>query len=638
MEHVEGRRLLQALVRAPGKASIEARAKAEWALAWLCWGYGHNKMTEHARASQALYRDIGDARGEGMAAGVEGIALFYGGDLPRVAPLIERMLSVVDGEETWAFLVKMWIALAAEDLQGAWRQAEALLAPARAKGERMTLASVLTGLGDIARAVGKPEKAVELHEESLSICRQITGAWGFACRALQNLGWALLQTGTSRSARTAFADGLTLARQSGEVSMMGAVFMLGLAACAAHEGNLEHAACVLGTIRAWLDRHGTEIPPFEAQDLERTQADVRARLGEEVYAAAFARGQALDRRGHGSRARLSSVIVQLMLAGTFPMEPVSLRPRFLQPRRVVPQNPVHHGITVADRTGHSSVMLHILVLFTSTLVSSLKSRRDLAIDNLVMRQQLAIYKHQLRRPRITKADRAFWIAMAQWWPRWREALIVVKPETVIAWHRKGFWLFWAYKSRNRGGRPKVDAEVRALVRQMSESNQDWGAPRIHGELLKLGFSVSQATVSRYIPKGHKQPPSQGWRTFLDNHLGSLASIDFFVVPTATFRVLFGFVVLLHERRHVVHFNVTAHPSAQWTAQQIVEAFPEDTAPRYMIRDRDSIYGAEFVTRVKGMGIEEVVTAPRSPWQNPYVERMIGSIRRDCLDHVIVLGE
>jgi putative transposase len=236
------------------------------------------------------------------------------------------------------------------------------------------------------------------------------------------------------------------------------------------------------------------------------------------------------------------------------------------------------------------------------------------------------------------------MALMRWWPKWREALIIVKPETVITWHRKGFRLFWAWKSRRRGGRPKTDGEVRALVRQMAEQNH-WVAPCIHGELLKLGYDVSQATVSRYMPKWRK-PPSLTWRTFLDNHVTSLASIDFFVVPTATFRILFGFVVLLHDRRKVVHFNVTANPTAKWTAQQIIEAFPHDTAPRYMIRDRDSIYGAEFVVRVKGMGIEEVLTAPKSPWreavslamQNPYVERLIGSIRRECLDYVIVLNE
>jgi len=172
---------------------------------------------------------------------------------------------------------------------------------------------------------------------------------------------------------------------------------------------------------------------------------------------------------------------------------------------------------------------------------------------------------------------------------------------------------------------------------MTQANPLWGAPRIHGELLKLGIDISERTVSRLMPKNRK-PPSQTWRTFLDNHFRELVSIDFLTVPTATFRVLYLLVVLAHDRRRVVHFNVTEHPTAAWTAQQMIEAFPEETAPRFLLRDRDRIYGEEFFRRVAGMRIEEVMTAPHSPWQSPYVERLIGSIRRECLDHVIVLGE
>jgi transposase InsO family protein len=170
------------------------------------------------------------------------------------------------------------------------------------------------------------------------------------------------------------------------------------------------------------------------------------------------------------------------------------------------------------------------------------------------------------------------------------------------------------------------------------ANLLWGAPRIHGELLKLGIGISEREVSRLMPRAPRKPPSQTWRTFLTNHIGTLASIDFFTVPTATFRVLYVFVVLAHDRRRVLHFNVTEHPTAAWTAQQIVEAFPDASAPKYLMRDRDRIYGATFRDRLAGMGIEEVLSAPRSPWQNPFVERLIGSIRRECLDHVIVLGE
>ena len=185
------------------------------------------------------------------------------------------------------------------------------------------------------------------------------------------------------------------------------------------------------------------------------------------------------------------------------------------------------------------------------------------------------------------------------------------------------------------GRPPVNAEIKALVGKMAAANPLWGAPRIHGELLKLGIHVAERTVSRLMPK-RRTPPSQTWRTFLANHVRDLVSLDFFTVPTAGLRVLFVFVVLAHHRRRVVHFNVTEHPTAHWTAQQIVDAFPDDTAPSYLLRDRDAIYGDAFRQRVKGMGIGEVLTAPSSPWQNPFVERVIGSARRECLDHVLVL--
>ena len=212
------------------------------------------------------------------------------------------------------------------------------------------------------------------------------------------------------------------------------------------------------------------------------------------------------------------------------------------------------------------------------------------------------------------------------------AVSIVQPATVIRWQRTGFKLFWTWKSRRNGpGRPAVAPEVRALIRRMSEANPLWGAPRIHGELQKLGLEISQATVSKYVVR-RRTPPSQTWRTFLDNHLGTLVSVDFFVVPTVMFKVLFVFVVLAHERRRVVHINVTDAPTAQWTAQQLVEAFPWETAPRYLLRDRDAVYGVAFSSRVQTMGIHEVKTAPRSPWQNPYVERLIGTLRRECLDH------
>ena len=187
------------------------------------------------------------------------------------------------------------------------------------------------------------------------------------------------------------------------------------------------------------------------------------------------------------------------------------------------------------------------------------------------------------------------------------------------------------------GRPKIDREIRNLIKRMSQENPLWGVPRIQAELHLLGFDVAESTVAKYRVKRNK-PASQSWRSFLDNHVGQIAAVDFFTVTTATFRTLFCFIVLLHDRRKVVHFNVTQHPTAEWTAQQIIEAFPEDTAPRFLLRDRDQIYGEEFRRRVAGMDIEEILTSPRSPWQNPYAERVIGTIRRECLDHVIILNE
>ena len=213
----------------------------------------------------------------------------------------------------------------------------------------------------------------------------------------------------------------------------------------------------------------------------------------------------------------------------------------------------------------------------------------------------------------------------------------MKPETVVKWHRDGFRLYWRWKSWKKPGCPKIDAEICRLIRRMSRENITWGSPRIQSELALLGYAVDQSTVAKYMYR-HCKPPAQTWRTFLANHVPDIAAIDFFIVTTVRFRLLYCFIVLRHDRRRVVHLNVTAHPTARWTAQQVVEAFPYNEAPRFMIRDRDGIYGHDFRERVKHLGIEEVVIAYRSPWQSPYVERLIGSIRRDCLDHVIVFNE
>jgi len=265
-----------------------------------------------------------------------------------------------------------------------------------------------------------------------------------------------------------------------------------------------------------------------------------------------------------------------------------------------------------------------------------RTRSQSAIEILALRHQLGVLQRSAKRPRLTNVDRGLWVLLSRRWCRWKDALVIVKPATVIQWHRAGFRRYWAWRSRPKGGRPAIDPEVRNLIRRMANVNL-WGAPRIHGELLKLGIDVSEATVSKYLPRPRK-PPSQTWRTFLDNHVRTLVSVDFFTVPTVSFQVLFVFVILAHDRRRILSVNVTSSPSAAWTANQIVQAFPWETAPRYLLRDRDGIYGADFRRRIHNRGVKEVMIAPRSPWQSPYVERVIGTFRRELVDHVIVMNE
>jgi putative transposase len=239
------------------------------------------------------------------------------------------------------------------------------------------------------------------------------------------------------------------------------------------------------------------------------------------------------------------------------------------------------------------MMAGMLTLTLNGFLLVLRTRRSLVLENLALRHQLAVLQRSSPRPRLQTADRLFWVLLRRLWSGWADALSLVKPETVIRWHRTGFKLVWNWKSRRNGlGRPPVSREVRALIRRMAGANPLWGAPRIHGELQKLGVEISQAAVSKYMVR-HRRPPTQTWRTFLDNHLRSLVAVDFFTVPTVTFKVLFVFVVLAHHRRRVVHFNVSASPTAHWTGQQLVEAFPWETAPRYLLRDRDGLYGVEF---------------------------------------------
>jgi transposase InsO family protein len=282
-------------------------------------------------------------------------------------------------------------------------------------------------------------------------------------------------------------------------------------------------------------------------------------------------------------------------------------------------------------------MITILSALVSLLSFRVRSRASLELELVALRHQVSVMRRQ--RPgqlRLLSADRLLWVWLYRVWPQVLNAVVLVKPATVVQWHRKGFRLYWQWRSR-RLGRPKMSTEIRDLIRRMSLANPLWGAPRIHGELLKLGIKVSQATVGRYMPWRPKAP-SPTWRSFLHNHLTEIAAIDMFVVATATFRLLYALIVLGHDRRRIIHFDVTQNPTQDWLSRQMTEAFPWDTAPRYLLRDRDASYGPAFRDRIRVMGIKDVVTAPRSPWQNPYVERLIGSIRRECLDHIIIFNE
>ena len=263
--------------------------------------------------------------------------------------------------------------------------------------------------------------------------------------------------------------------------------------------------------------------------------------------------------------------------------------------------------------------------------------RSLALENLALRQQLAIYRRCRPKPTMRGSDRLFWVGLRAVWSDWKSPLVVVRPATVVAWHRRGFAWYWTRRSRPRGGRPQAGAEIRRLVREMAVANPLWGAPRIHGELLKLGFAVCERTVSRLMPR-RRTPPSQSWRTFLQNHLGSTIAVDFFTVPTLTCRILFVFVVLAHDRRRILHVDVTRHPTSAWACQQLREALPNETNARFLLHDGDTTFDAAFDRTVHALGLSTVRTAPQSPWQNAYVERVIGSIRRECLDHVIVVNE
>lgn len=276
-------------------------------------------------------------------------------------------------------------------------------------------------------------------------------------------------------------------------------------------------------------------------------------------------------------------------------------------------------------------------LSLALIAARFRSRAELETELLALRHQLAVYQRSDKRPRLRPADRVLWSALSRLSGDWRQFLFIVQPETVIRWRRRKFREHWARLSKRGPGRPRVSRETRDLIADMSRANALWGAPRIMGELRAIGIEVSKSTVETYMvrmPHGS----GQGWFTFLRNHSRHIVSIDFFIAPTARYDVLYVFVVLENHRRKIRHIAVTAHPTAEWTARQLLAAFSFEDGPRYLQRDRDGIYGHEFQQLVRTLGTRELISSPRSPWQNPYVERVIGSIRRECLDHVIVLNE
>jgi transposase InsO family protein len=272
------------------------------------------------------------------------------------------------------------------------------------------------------------------------------------------------------------------------------------------------------------------------------------------------------------------------------------------------------------------------------VVDLFRSRAALEAEIWTLRQQINVLRRTApEKLSFSAIDRLIFVGLYRLFPKVCDALAIVKPDTIVRWHRAGFRSYWRWKSRPRGGRPTVPLEIRGLIREMSIANPLWGAPRIHGELLKLGIEVGQTSVAKYMAR-RRRPPSQGWKTFLHNHADGIAAMDLFVVPTISFRLLYGLLIVGHGRRQILWFGVAAHPTAEWIANQLTEACGWEQAPRYLIRDRDRAYGEVFLRRLRSMGIRDRPTSPRSPWQNGYAERLIGSIGRECLDYVVVFGE
>ena len=286
-------------------------------------------------------------------------------------------------------------------------------------------------------------------------------------------------------------------------------------------------------------------------------------------------------------------------------------------------------------------MFRVLEVLLYTVFRAFRARASLLLENLVLRQQLAVLKRRRRRPILHGTDKLFWVLLRRFWSGWKQALVVVSPETVVRWHRAGFALYWRAISRTRTvfGRKCISKEVRDLIFRMVAENPTWGAPRIHGELLMLGFDVSERTVSRWMKRAARDPePAKRWLAFLRNHREAIAAMDFFTVPTISFGVLYCFFLIGHDRRRILHFNVTHHPTSTWIVQQLREAFPFESASRFLIFDHDGKYGLEIPMAVRSMKMSPIRTSFRSPWQNGVAERWVESCRRDLLDHIIAVNE
>ncbi len=274
-----------------------------------------------------------------------------------------------------------------------------------------------------------------------------------------------------------------------------------------------------------------------------------------------------------------------------------------------------------------------------TVADLARSKPQLVAENLLLRQQLIVLNRSVKRPRCTSAERCLFVLLASKLQRWKEALLIIKPETVLRWHRQGFRLLWKQKSYARSREPKVPAETITLIKEMAANNRLWGAERIRGELLKLNIKVAKRTVQRYMrPARPQRRPAQTWATFLRNHAKDIWACDFLQVTDVFFRPLFAFVITELGSRRIVHVGVTRSPTDEWVAQQVREATPFGTKLKYLIRDNDAKYASHFEAVVTGSGIEVLQTPIKAPRANAICERLLGSVRRECLDHVLIVSE